>query len=109
MFNYSESCDLLYPGYKLDAKGLVRADKAKTINLDTILDILRSKDEKLLEENSWIFDGEPRYLDGKWESDCRISYITFPRVGNTMMRKMFENITGIVTGSEMHPDFTITL
>ena len=49
MFKYSEAIDLIYPGYKFDEELLVRPDTAKTVNLDLLLDILRSKDEKLLE------------------------------------------------------------
>ena len=89
MFKFTESINTLYPGYKFDEKYLIRADTAKTVNLDQLLDILKSKDEELLKNNSWIFDGEARYLDGKNTSNARISYITYPRVGSTMMRKYF--------------------
>lgn len=36
-------------------------------------------------------------------------YITFPRVGNTMMRKYLENVTGITTGSEMTPALSVSI
>lgn len=51
MFKFSESCDKIYPGFKFDEKGLIRSDTAKTVNLDLLLQILRSKDEELLKSN----------------------------------------------------------
>jgi len=28
-------------------------------------------------------------------------YVTYPRSGNSLMRKYFENVTGVATGSDM--------
>ena len=48
MFLYSEICDAVYPGYKVDEGNHIRADKAKTVNLKKLKEVLLSKDEKLL-------------------------------------------------------------
>jgi len=44
-------------------------------------------------------DKDLRFLDG--EPIGKISYWTYPRSGNTFLRKYLELITGVPTGSEM--------
>ena len=74
-----------------------------------LLETLKSKDEAMLNKNKWMFEGASKYLDGTSKCNARITYITFPRVGNSMIRKYLENITGVITGSEMHPDFSLMI
>ena len=40
-------------------------DKAKRISYSELIKILLSKDESVMKENEWIWDGENRFLDGK--------------------------------------------
>ena len=90
MYTFTEACELIYPGYKMDAASLIVPDTAKTVNYEKLKEILLSKDEQLLKENEWIFDGDHRYLDGTSTTKGKVTYITFPRVGNTMLRKYLE-------------------
>lgn len=48
-------------------------------------------------------------LDGKDIHSHKVAICTIPRTGNTLLRKYFERITGIVTGSEMTTDLTMSL
>jgi hypothetical protein len=77
---------------------LVTSKHGRTLNLDEVVGMLKSKDNSLLEKNKWIFDNEFRFLDGK-PLKTKIAFCTFPRSGNSLMRRLLETATGIVTGS----------
>jgi len=74
---------------------------AKTIGYDTIINILKSKDEKLLEKYQWIFEEETHFLDNthKTLDGNKIALNSFPRSGNTLARGLIEKVTGLATGS----------
>ena len=81
---------------------------AKTVNYHKLVEILCSKDESLMEENAWIWDGHNYFLDGKVHlNDSSIAnhvqFTSFPRSGNSFLRRLIENVTGIETGSTMPP------
>jgi len=38
-----------------------------------------------------------------------VSYTSYPRSGNTFLRKYLENITGLATGSDMVMKFTLNM
>lgn len=71
--------------------------------------MLLSKDLSVLEgENAWIFDGDYRFL--KDDTDLgpyKTSLVSMPRTGNSMSRKYLEEITGVITGSDMHLVITL--
>lgn len=60
--------------------------------------MLKSKEEKSYEDNKWMFDGEYRFLDGE-KFDQKIAFNTFPRSGNSKLRRWIEQITGVTTGA----------
>ncbi len=43
-------------GYKLDKLLRVRPDTCKTVDFGELLDLFKSPDAKLLEQNEWMFD-----------------------------------------------------
>ena len=45
-------------------------------------------------------DGKLRFLDGESIAGDRVCYQTFPRSGNTFLRKYMELITNVPTGTE---------
>ena len=45
-------------------------------------------------------DGLLRFLDGESIAGDRVCYQTFPRSGNTFLRKYMELITNVPTGTE---------
>jgi len=98
---YSQIFRDIYPGYGVDSNQTVVATTAKTVNYEFLLDVLRSKDEKLMEENSWLWDYEFRLLDGKDISsfENKICFNTMPRSGSSWLRRFIEQITGISTGA----------
>jgi hypothetical protein len=85
----------------LDEKMRIRArPETKTLNLKELMGVLRSKDAKLWKNSEWMFDGEFRFLDGQ-PNDCnKIAFASFPRAGNTFLRKYCELLTGVQTGGD---------
>jgi len=81
----------------------------KTVDFGWLWDILNSDDESLLHANSWIFEDcvqNPKFLskiaDTTVESTGnQIAYLSYPRSGNSFLRKYLQNITGIATGADM--------
>ena len=65
-----------------------------------------SKNDEDLKALDFIFDKEKGevFLDETEDLEAlgeKICYMTYPRVGNTFLRKMLQVITGIQTGSDM--------
>jgi hypothetical protein len=71
---------------------------AKTINFNDLMTMLKSKDQGVFEKNKWIYDGDFKFCDGK-KLPTKISFCSFPRSGNSFLRKYLEQMTGISTGA----------
>ena len=80
-----------------------------TINLRQLMFLLRSKDEALWERARWIYDGGFRFLDGEPNKSQKVAFCSFPRSGNTFMRRYLELLTGIQTGADCTFDLSIVL
>ncbi|CAN0159257.1 unnamed protein product, partial [Phaeothamnion confervicola] len=39
---------------------------------------------------------------------CRTALVSYPRSGNTLLRRLLESVTGVVTGSDTRPDRTLS-
>jgi len=53
-----------------------------------------------MEANRWIWDGEFRQLDEKTSTAAdKIAFNTFPRSGNSMLRRFMEQVSGVSTGA----------
>jgi len=69
--------------------------------------ILRSKDASLMEENAWMFDGQIRLLDGApIPTGQKVAFDTWPRTGNSFLRKFLEQVSGVFTGANMPLEMT---
>ena len=85
--------------YVCDRNGtIVTSAQGKALNLLTVIQMLKSKDANEFEKSSWMWDGQSRFLDKK-PLPSKIAFCTFPRSGNSLMRKLLEQATGIATGS----------
>lgn len=99
--NMSEKFDRLYKGYRMNS--LARIDplpETKTVNLQDLVSLLRSSDAEAWESNKWMYDGTLRFLDNKPIIGNKIALASFPRSGNTFLRKYTDLLTGIHTGSD---------
>ena len=56
-----------------------------------------------------MFEGESKYLEPPKEEEPIVLYATFPRTGNTFLRKYLESITGVVTGSDMKAAMSMSI
>lgn len=108
---FSERFNCRYPGYILDSLMRVRpGPEVKTIQFKHLWDMLRSQDHTLIQQ--WMFSDikDTRYLQKDAEITVEtmgqiVSYCSYPRCGNSFLRKYLQNITGIATGSDMTLEF----
>ena len=84
--------------YKCASDGSVMPTSARQINFNNLITMLKSKDEALFTENAWIFDGDFKFCDGQ-KLPTKIAFNTFPRSGNSFLRRYMEQMTGISTGA----------
>ena len=98
---FSQRFKRLFPGYYLDSSMHIRAEPAtKTLNLKELMRLFLSKDEQLWQQSKWIFENERKYLDGAPNKANKVGFQSFPRSGNTFLRKYFELLTGVETGAD---------
>jgi len=101
---FSESFRKHAPTLKIGSDATCRPkDEKNVVSFATLIEILKSKDAKLMEgKNAWMFDGQMRMLDGnKIPDGQKVAFNTYPRSGNTFLRRFLDTITGIHTGSNM--------
>lgn len=65
------------------------------MSLKELKKMFLSKEVKELEKARWIFENEPKFLDGTPYKGDKVAFASFPRSGNTFLRKYFELLTGI--------------
>lgn len=99
---FSERFLRLYPGYMLDKHmHVVAKPETPVINLKMLMSLLKSKDEALWNRSKWMFDPNHfRFLDGAPNKSQKVGFCSFPRSGNTFLRKYVELLTGIQTGAD---------
>ena len=101
-YSYTELFQMKHKGgYTCDQLGRVVGAGARTINLNTLRNILISTDESLSQQNEWIWDGEFRFLDGA-PIEKRVGFTSYPRSGNSFLRRYLEQLTGVTSGSVIH-------
>ena len=77
------------------------------MNLKEHMELFKSKDEALWQKNKWIYDVIGGvFLDGERQVGNKITFASFPRSGNTFLRKYLTLLTGVPTGSDntLHTD-----
>ena len=108
---FSEKFQRLYPtGYMLDkSQHIVAGPQTPTINLAQLTGLFISSDENLWERSKWMFDGHFRFLDGQPIKSNKIAFCSFPRSGNTFLRRYMEMLTGVTTGADNTLHVSVTL
>lgn len=72
--------------------------------------MLKSSDPADLEKLRWMYDGKYRFLDSSTPvSGQKVAYCTFPRSGNSYLRRILESITGVSSGSTVSLHTATTL
>jgi hypothetical protein len=99
---WSEMMQQRFPGYFLGSDMLIHNKSDISIDMDELLTLFRSKDlARYSKLKALWFGKQARFTTGKAVEQSSILYTTYPRSGNSLMRKHFENVTGIATGSDM--------
>ena len=106
---YSDYFTIQYPQLVMDETGRMNP-KADTpmLNFDQLKDLLLSKDLSRMAELEWIEKGPVRFLDDSvdmWGN--KVGFCSWPRSGNSFLKKFLEQITGLTTGGEMKQDLTL--
>ena len=66
------------------------------VRLSEVIGLLGSRDiKRYWEVGNSLFGSDTRYCSNEGFGDNSVVYATFPRSGNSMVRKYLENITGI--------------
>lgn len=100
----------LYPGYLLDLNmKCIARQSTPVLNLKQLIHVLRSNDEDLWFKSKWMFEQEFKFLDGSPNLSNKVAFSSYPRSGNTFLRKYFEMLTGVQTGSDNPLHFTLDL
>lgn len=99
-FIFSEGIKHKFPGYQLDSNYLVENISDSYLDKDQLITVLLSKDLEAYERfhKKELFSSVSRFISN--EVGHQISYTSYPRSGNTFLRKYLENITGVATGSD---------
>lgn len=98
---YSDAYEVMYSkDFTLDEKLRFMPREHMLVNYDWLKDLYLSKDLSRLGELRAL--GESRkMLDSKVDlTGNRIAFASFPRTGNTMLKTLIEECTGILTGSD---------
>jgi hypothetical protein len=103
---FSDRSFRLWPNYKYNEIGaMIPTEKQETINFDRLKKLLLSSDTELnrKEFDTFVSTMEPKFLDKKVDMiGNRIQMASFPRSGKSFLRKLIEQITGVITGSDFH-------
>jgi len=89
-------------GYKVIKDGSMVPTTAKSVSLADLFDVLKSSDASLLadrkQKEGW-FDGDFKFLNNANISGQRVAFNSFPRSGNSFLRRLLEQISGLSTGA----------
>ena len=106
---FSEKIEKLYPDYVLDEAMLIRPKPGtRRVNLDSLLGMLRSTDEKVYLDWKWLFE-DNYFLDGAPITSDKVALVSFPRSGNTFFRKYMQLLTGVATGGDNYLHWNVCL
>ena len=111
----SDRMQRLFPEYDLDPQGIfLPRETAPRLNFNGLKEILCASTESKANWEAYeklmakIQEGNQcHFLDGQIDmTGNRVGLQSFVRSGNTFIRRYLEQVTGIVTGADMHIDHT---
>ncbi len=82
------------------------------VNFNQMKELWLSKDLSRVKELEWIEEngGTFRFLDTKVPMEGnKVSFVSYPRSGNSFLRRFIELISGVVTGSDIKMDIVLNL
>ena len=100
---YSDRITRIAPTYKIarnENLKLYPGPDTPTVNLKQLMELLLSKDLSRNSELDFVSENNFRFLDGQNIDGWHTVFSSFPRSGNTMLRKWIEQLTGLTTGAD---------
>ena len=77
-------------------------ETTRTINFDELKSLLLSNDLTKLEDFKKLSEGGSKFLDRRNDMiGNRVAFDTFPRTGNSFLRKLTESTTGVFNGIDI--------
>ena len=105
---FSDRVHSMWPSYVLDERCRVRpGPQTPVVNFVTLKNLLLSRDLARNQELSWVSEKNLRFLDREDLTGQQVCFQSFPRTGNSFMRRIIELITGVYTGSDMNINLTL--
>lgn len=103
---YSDRKVRKFPDYDIVGPHLHLKPKEScpVVNFDSLKDLMLSKDLSKLQEFKELIN-PCKFLDKKVGMPG-IAFVSWPRTGNSFLRKIIENVTGIFTGTDMNLEMT---
>lgn len=96
-YKFSELFRMKYSGFTLDKRQRVTISTKAPINFNHMIEMLKSSDESKMRSYEEVFSGKHTFFDGT-PLKTRVAFNTYPRSGNSMLRKLMEQMTGAFTG-----------
>ena len=100
---FSDKMQRLFSDYAMDTNMRLRPKPGtKRLNLNKLVEMLRSKDESLYQAMfpQGVESANPLFLDYAPHSHSKVALASWPRSGNTFIRKYVELLTGVQSGSD---------
>ena len=97
-------CQRELQGLKLGEWNELVTDTREEINLHELTDVLRTKGDfsrAMAYQKKYLDDKLQRFLNKEDLTGRRAMFCSFPRSGNTFLRKYVELVSGVPTGSEL--------
>ena len=107
---YSDYFTIKYPHCILDRQSGALSPKndAPVVNFNQLKELLLSKDLSRIGELEWIASEPARFLDNSIDmTGNKVALTSYPRSGNSFLRKLLEDVTGITTGGEQKRDLQL--
>ena len=100
----------LFPKYSFDDRLRIRpSSETPTVRFTNLKEILLSTDLTRNAEIDWVGPKKYRFLDGTdlALTGQQVCFQSLPRTGNSFLRSILEQVTGVYTGSDMNFDLTL--
>jgi hypothetical protein len=107
---FSDRITRIFPSLVLDDRLILQpGPQSQTVNYKWLKELLLSKELGRDKELEWVGKKNFRFLDGADLGNDHTAFISVPRSGNSFLRCFIEEITGVLTGSDLSINYQMQL